>query len=65
MDGEFGIIESQNKKNLSWSLEITRSVLDAYEKMCKVKTVKKFCAYLKESEKIVLKKLTVTAEEKP
>lgn len=63
LDGEFGTIESQNKKNLSWSLEVTHSVLDAYEKICKVRTVK-FCAYLKESEKVVLKKIICSSRRK-
>ena len=38
--GETGIIESENKKELSKNLETACSVLDVYEKICKVTTVK-------------------------
>ena len=38
--GETGIIKSENKNELSKNLEIACSVLDVYEKICKVSTVK-------------------------
>ena len=54
---ETGIIESENKKELSKNLEIACSVLDAYQKNKQGNDSKKFSAYLKEREKTVLRKL--------
>ena len=52
-----GIIESENKKELSKNLGIACSVLDAYEKNKQGNGSKKFSAYVKEREKTVLRKL--------
>ena len=55
--GETGIVEPENKKELSKNLEIACSVLDAYEKDMQCNNSKKFSAYLKVREKTVLRKL--------
>ena len=62
--GETGIIESENKKELSKNLEIACSVLDAYEKNIQGNDSKKFSAYLKKREKTVLRKLIRSSRKK-
>ena len=62
--GETGVIESENKKELSKNLEIACSVLDAYEKNIQGNDSKKFTAYLKKREKTVLRKLIRSSRRK-
>ena len=63
--GETGIVEPENKKELSKNLEIACSVLYAYKKNMQGNNSKKFSAYLKKREKTVLRKLIHLVEEKP
>ena len=62
--GEIGIIEPENKNELSKNLEIACTVLDAYEKNMQGNDSKKPSAYLKEREKTVLRRLIAVIEEK-
>ena len=50
--GETETIESENKKELSGNLEIACRVLDAYEKICKVTTVKRSLLIYKNMRKL-------------
>ena len=62
--GKIEIIEWENKKELSKNLEIARSALDAYGKNIQSSDSEWFSAYLKESEKTVLRKLIRSSRRK-